>query len=249
VSSFAAYPSLHGRGVLVTGGASGIGRAVVENFAAQGSRVAFLDYDRTAGEATAAATGAAFVFCDLRDIAALRAAVEQARAAAGPFTVLVNNAARDDRHDIEELTPDYFDERVAINFRHVPFATQAVLADMKAAGGGAVVNFSSISWVTKNERLPIYEACKAACWGLTRGLARDLGKHRIRVNCVFPGWVKTERQLALWHTPEAERQNFAQQCLGEWVLPDDLARMVLFLSADDSRMITSQSFTVDGGRT
>ena len=245
--TFARYPSLSGRAVLVTGGASGIGAQVVRRFAEQGARVGFLDFDAAAGAAVAGETGAAFIACDLRDIAALRAAVAEAGRRLGDITVLVNNAARDDRHAIETVEPDYWDERMATNIRHQFFCAQAVVPMMRRAGGGSIVNLGSVSWMKAQGGMPAYTAAKAAVRGLTRGLARDLGPDRIRVNEVVPGWVYTERQIALWVTPEAEARSQAQQCLKGRLQPDDIARMVLWLAADDSAMVTAQAFVVDGG--
>ncbi len=244
---FARYPSLQDRVVLITGGASGIGASMVEHFALQGSRVGFLDFDRAAGEAMAARTGAIFVFCDLRDIAALRAAVRQAADALGPITVLVNSAARDDRHGMEAVEPEYWDERMHTNLRHMFFCAQAVAPMMKAAGQGSIVNFGSVSWMKAQGGMPAYTTAKAAVHGLSRGLARDLGGHGIRSNVVVPGWVFTERQEALWATPAAVADTLARQCLHEKLRAPDLARMVLWLAADDSRMVTAQTFVVDGG--
>jgi NAD(P)-dependent dehydrogenase (short-subunit alcohol dehydrogenase family) len=250
---FASYPSLRDRAVFITGGASGIGASIVEHFAAQGSRVAFVDVDDAAAAKTVAAIRTAghaephYQRCDLRDIAALKAAIAAARARIGPIAVLVNNAARDDRHTIDEATPEYFDERIAVNFRHHVFAAQAVLPDMRAARAGSIINFGSISWLTKNPKLSIYQAAKAATWGFTRGLARDVGPDGVRVNCVVPGWIMTERQLALWLTPDSEVELMRSQCLKEKLYPPDIARMVLWLAADDSRLVTAQQFIVDGG--
>lgn len=244
---FAIYPSLAGRGVLITGGASGIGAQMVARFAQQGSRVAFLDFDAAGGAQVAAATGAAFLPCDLRDIAALRAAVAEAGAQLGDITVLVNNAARDDRHAIEDVEPDYWDERIATNLRHQFFCAQAVVPMMRRAGGGSIVNMGSVSWVNRTGGMPAYAAAKAAVRGLTRGLARDLGPDRIRVNEVVPGWIMTDRQKALWLTPEADAQRDQRQCLKGHLLADDVARMVLWLAADDSAMVTAQNFVVDAG--
>lgn len=244
---YALYPSLAGRSVLVTGGASGIGAQIVRRFAGQRARVAFLDFDAAAGAAVARETGSAFIACDLRDIAALRAAVAEAARLVGEITVLVNNAARDDRHALEQVEPDYWDERMATNLRHQFFCAQAVVPMMRRAGGGSIVNLGSISWVKAQGGMPAYTAAKAAVRGLTRGLARDLGPDRIRVNEVVPGWVYTERQIALWVTPEAEARSQGQQCLKGRLQPDDVARMVLWLAADDSAMVTAQSFAVDGG--
>ncbi len=244
---FAIYPSLRGRGVLITGGASGIGAQMVARFAQQGARVAFLDFDAEGGVRTAAETGATFIACDLRDIAALRAAVAQASTQVGDITVLVNNAARDDRHPLESVEPDYWDERMGTNLRHQFFCAQAVVPMMRRAGGGSIVNMGSVSWMNRQGGMPAYTAAKAAVRGLTRGLARDLGPDRIRVNEVVPGWIMTDRQKTLWLTPEADAQRDQRQCLKGHLLPDDVARLVLWLAADDSAMVTAQHFVVDAG--
>jgi NAD(P)-dependent dehydrogenase (short-subunit alcohol dehydrogenase family) len=253
MGAYAIYPSLQGQVVLVTGGATGIGESVVRNFCRQGARVAYLDINREAGEklrdALASETGNAplFLFCDLTDIAALQAAVGEAQRALGTIRTLVNNAANDDRHSVESVTAEYWDNRLAVNLRHQFFAAQAVIPGMKAAGGGSIINFGSMSWRAAMGGMPAYVTAKAAIEGLTRGLARDVGKSNIRVNLVIPGWVMTERQLKLWVTEEGERTMDRMQCLAGRVQPDDLARMVLFLAADDSRMCTAQAFIVDGG--
>ncbi len=248
----AIYPSLSGRNVLVTGGASGIGAAIVRAFAAQGAKVGFVDLLEDAGAALAAELSAGgadvrFLPVDLTDIAALRDAVAAFAAALGPIDVLVNNAANDTRHDWRTETPETWDARVAVNLRHFFFAIQAVAPGMIEAGRGSIVNFGSISWRTGLGGMPAYTASKAGIEGLTRSFARDLGPHRIRVNCVLPGWVMTERQLALWVDENAARVIAERQCLPDRIQPDDLARMVLFLASDDSAMCTSQSFVVDGG--
>jgi len=250
--TFARYPSLARRTVLVTGGASGIGAAIVEAFCQQGARVAFLDRDETAaakllGQLDSGGEAPLFLSCDLTDIAALRRAVSRAAAERGPITILVNNAARDDRHAIEAVTPEMWDGIMANNLRHQFFAAQAVIAGMAAAGGGAIVNLGSISWVVGQGGMPGYLSAKAAITGLTRALARDLGPKNIRVNTVLPGWTMTERQLTLWLTPEAEKDLMARQCLKCRLMPRDIANMVLFLTADDSAMCTNQSYIVDGG--
>jgi D-xylose 1-dehydrogenase len=250
--NFARYPSLDQRVVLVTGGASGIGASIVEAFWQQGARVAFLDRDEAAAVKLLAQLGSGdgaplFLGCDLTDIAALRAAIARAAAALGPITILVNNAARDDRHAIEAVTPEMWDGIMANNLRHQFFAAQAVIAGMEASGGGAIVNLGSISWVVGQGGMPGYLSAKAAITGLTRALARDLGPKNIRVNTVLPGWTMTERQIALWLTPEAEKDLMARQCLKRKLMPRDIANMVLFLAADDSAMCTNQSYIVDGG--
>jgi NAD(P)-dependent dehydrogenase (short-subunit alcohol dehydrogenase family) len=253
VGGFASYPSLEGRPVLVTGGGSGIGASIVEHFCAQRARVAFVDIERAASEALVAAIAARghpaplFLPCDLRDIGALRAAVAEARARIGPARVLVNNAAHDERHALEAVTPEYWDDRMAVNLRHQFFAAQAVAPDMAAAGGGSIVNLGSTSWVVGQGGMPAYLTAKSAVAGLTRALARDLGPRNIRVNCVLPGWIMTERQVRLWLTPEGEAELLRRQCLKRKLLPEDIARVVLFFAADDSGACTSQSYIVDGG--
>lgn len=248
----AIYPSLQGRTVLVTGGASGIGEAIVRRFASQGARVGFLDIAAERGEALADELAAAggevrFVPCDLTDIPALREAVQQVADALGTIRVLVNNAANDDRHDWREVTPAYWDERQAVNIRHQFFTIQAVAPGMIEAGGGSIVNFGSISWMLGQGGMPGYTTAKSAVHGLTRSFARDLGRHGIRVNSVTPGWVMTQRQLDLWVTPEAMREIEQGQALPGHVQPDHLARMVLFLAADDSAMCSAQNYMVDAG--
>src|ERR1700674_1207064 len=253
MSTSALYPSLKGKSAVVTGGASGIGASIVEQLAAQGVRGAFLDMDqdaaRTLFEAIAARghERALFFPCDLRDIAALRTAIDEARARIGDPHVLVNNAARDDRHSIESVTPDYWDERMATNLRHQFFATQAVAEGMKRLGSGSIINMGSTSWRLGSGGMTAYVAAKAAVEGLTRALARDLGPSNIRVNCVLPGWIMTERQIRLWLTPEAEVDLMKRQCLKEKIYPIDIAAVVLWLAADDSRMATAQAFIVDAG--
>jgi NAD(P)-dependent dehydrogenase (short-subunit alcohol dehydrogenase family) len=252
-TTYATYPSLRDRVVFVTGGGSGIGASIVEHFVEQGARVAFVDIDRKASEGLCTRLNdradhkPLYIYCDVRDIDALRAAIARTREALGDASVLVNNAARDDRHPMENVTVEYWDERVAVNLRHQFFAAQACAEQMKRLGGGSIINFGSISWMTRTGGMPAYTTSKAAVQGLTRGLARDLGPFNIRVNTVVPGWVMTERQRTLWLTPEGERQMDEQQCLPGRLQGADLARMVLFLAADDSRLCTAQNFIVDAG--
>jgi NAD(P)-dependent dehydrogenase (short-subunit alcohol dehydrogenase family) len=254
-SGYARYPSLADRVVLVTGGATGIGATLVEEFAAQASKVAFLDIDHAAGEALAARVAAAsahaplFVRCDLRDIDTLRAAVAQVRSHWGAIGVLVNNAANDQRHALDGVSAESWDEGVAVNLRHQFFAAQAVAGDMRAAGRGSIVNLGSVSWMLKQGGMPVYTTSKAAVQGLTRSLARDLGPCGIRVNTIVPGGVMTEKQLRLWATEEALRELERSQCLPGRLQPADIARMALFLAADDSAMCTAQDFIVDAGWT
>jgi D-xylose 1-dehydrogenase len=250
---YASYPSLEDRVVFVTGGGSGIGAAVVEHLCGQRARVAFVDIQREASEALVARIAGrglpapAFIPCDLRDIAALRAAVARAEARLGAVRVLVNNAAHDERHAIEAVTPEYWDDRFAVNLRHQFFAAQAVVPAMAAAGGGSIINFGSTSWLVGQGGMPAYLSAKAAVAGLTRALARDLGPRGIRVNSIVPGWIMTERQITLWLTPEGEEELMRRQCLKRKLVPEDIARVVLFLAADDSDACTNQSYVVDGG--
>ncbi|MBN3764873.1 SDR family oxidoreductase [Burkholderia sp. Ac-20365] len=249
---YARYPSLVDRTVLITGGATGIGASFVEHFVAQGARVAFFDIDETAGDALADQLGDSchkplFLRVDLTDIDALKKAIADVRSALGPIEALVNNAANDKRHKIEDVTPESFDAGIAVNIRHQFFAAQAVAEDMKAARRGSIINLGSISWMLKNGGYPVYTLAKASVQGLTKGLARDLGPFNIRVNSLLPGWVMTEKQKRLW-LDDAGRLAIKQgQCIDGELLPEDLARMALFLAADDSRMITAQEVIVDGG--
>jgi D-xylose 1-dehydrogenase len=249
----ASYPSLEERAVFVTGGGSGIGASIVEHLCEQRARVAFVDIQHEASRALVkrirerGAPAPAFIACDLRDIAALRAAVEEARALHGPARVLVNNAAHDERHSIESVTPEYWDDRFAVNLRHQFFAAQAVAPAMAEAGGGSIINFGSVSWMIGQGGMPAYLSAKAAVAGLTRALARDLGPTNIRVNAIVPGWIMTERQITLWLTPEGEQELLRRQCLKRRLVPEDIARVVLFLAADDSGACTNQSYVVDGG--
>ncbi len=250
--TYALYPSLKDRPVVISGGASGIGEALVRNFAGQGARVGFVDIaveagERLAAELTAAGQTVRFTRCDVTDIAAYQAAIAGFAAAHGDARVLINNAAHDQRHDWAEVTPEYWDDRMAINLKHYFFAIQAVAPGMIRAGGGSIVNFSSISWMVMSPELPIYETAKAAAHGLTRSMARELGQSHIRVNTLSPGWVMTERQKTLWLNPESERQLERDQALAGRLQPDDCARMALFLGADDSAMISAQQFLVDAG--
>ena len=246
---FANYPSLSGRTVFVTGGASGIGAEIVTAFAKQGAKVGFVDMDVAGSEALLAKLEGTHGFapCDLRDIEALKAAFAQLVEALGPAEILVNNAARDDRHDWREVTPEYWDERQNNNLRHMFFAIQAVADGMIAAGGGSIINMGSNSWWEAGGGFPAYTTAKAAVHGLTRTMARDLGDHRIRVNTVVPGWIMTERQKQLWVTPEALAKQIDRQCLPDPIDPVYVARMVLFLASDDSAACSAQNFMVEGG--
>ena len=252
-AGWAKYPSLAGRSVLVTGGGSGIGAQIVRRFCEQECKVAFVDLDEAVSEELAARISAdgllppLFMRCDLRDIEALRACVAKAGAENGPITALVNNAARDDRHAWNTVTPEFWDERFAVNLRHQFFAAQAVHPMMRDAGGGSIINMGSTSWMVGQGGMAAYTAAKSAVLGLTRSLARDWGPDNIRVNSVAPGWIMTERQIKMWLTPEGEAELMRRQCLKRKLYPDDIARVVLFLCADDSSAMTNQSYIVDGG--
>jgi NAD(P)-dependent dehydrogenase (short-subunit alcohol dehydrogenase family) len=250
LTATAAYASLAGRVAVVTGGASGIGRAIVRALSGQGARVAFLDRDAEAAAATVslcAGSRPLFLPCDLTDPEALRLALAQVTDRCGPAAVLVNNAGNDDRHTTASVTPAYFDDRVAVNLRHMLFASQAVIPGMVASGGGSIVNLGSIAWKMADGGCPVYVTCKAAVHGLTRALAREFGQQGIRVNTILPGWVMTERQRALWVDAAAEAEIDRAQCLKGRLLPEDIAAMVLFLASDQARMCTAQEFIVDGG--
>lgn len=248
----AQYPSLLDVPVVISGGASGIGEALVRHFAAQGARVGFVDIQAERGAALAAALVAEgclvrFAACDVTDTESYRAAIAGFAAAHGAALVLVNNAAHDARHDWSAVSPEEWDQRLATNLKHAFFAIQAVAPGMIAAGRGSIINMGSISWMILVPRLTVYEVAKAAMHGLTRSMARELGGHGIRVNTLVPGWVMTERQLQHWVDEEAERLIDASQALRGRLDPADIARMALFLAADDSRMISAQKFLVDGG--
>ena len=243
------YLSLRGKTVFVTGGASGIGAEIVKAFAEQGAKVGFVDMDRQGSEALLAELTGEQIFaeCDLRDIDALKVAFSKLAAKLGPAEVLVNNAARDDRHDWRDVTAEYWEERQNNNLRHMFFAIQAVADGMIAAGGGSIINMGSNSWWEAGGGFPAYTTAKAAVHGLTRTMARDLGSHRIRVNTVVPGWIMTERQKELWVTPEALAKQIERQCLPDPIDPIYVARMVLFLASDDSAACSANNFMVEGG--
>ncbi|HUL63579.1 MAG TPA: SDR family oxidoreductase [Burkholderiaceae bacterium] len=246
------YTSLRDRLVFVTGGASGIGAGIVEAFVRQHSRVAFVDIDTAAAHAlTARLEGlgppALFLRCDLADIDALRAAIADVGERIGPIGVLVNNAANDERHDIDAVTPAYWDRALDINLRHLFFAAQAVRPQMRKLGGGSIVNFSSIAWMSGVKRLIAYTTAKAAIVGLTRSLAMELGDDNIRVNAIAPGAVMTEKQLRMWHTDKTTADLVARQAIHERMSEAHIAPAVLFLASDDSRLITKQCLTIDGG--
>lgn len=250
---FGSYPSLRNRVVVVTGGASGIGEKIVEQFAKQGARVAFLDIQDEAGAQLVkkvSANGDAepyFLPCDLTDVDATRGCVQSVIAKFGTVDVLVNNAANDTRHSVEEVTPEYWDRAMAVNLRHQFFVTQAVIPAMKKEGRGSIINLSSISWMIPATGLPVYVTAKAAIVGLTRTLAHELGADNIRVNCILPGAIHTERQKKLWFTEAYVAEILRRQALKRIISPDEVARLALFLAADDSSAITSQSYIIDGG--
>ncbi|WP_274423672.1 SDR family NAD(P)-dependent oxidoreductase [Chelativorans sp. YIM 93263] len=247
------FPDLEDASVLITGGGSGIGAALVEGFFRQGARVAFIDIAEDESRALCERLGQEeghvplFLHADLRDITSLRKAAEEAAQANGPVSVLVNNAAWDDRHEIEDVTPDYWDNNQAINLRPQFFAIQAVVPGMKAAGGGAIINFTSISYMINQGEMPAYTAAKGGIVGLTKGLAGALGPSGIRVNAIAPGWVLTERQKELWVTDEGLQSHIERQCLREPLQPADMVGPCLFLASSLSRMMTAQTLIVDGG--
>jgi NAD(P)-dependent dehydrogenase (short-subunit alcohol dehydrogenase family) len=244
---FATYPSLRDQVAFVSGGATGLGAEFVTQLAAQGVRVAFVDVQDDAGEALAVDVGAAYQHCDVRDVDALQSTIAEAADRLGPVTILVNNAANDERHRVGSLSVQEWDDRLNVNLRHHFFAAQAVAPMMRAAGRGSIINLGSISAHIDLLDLPVYIAAKSAIEGLTRTLARELGPDGIRVNCVIPGWIMTERQLTHWITPDAEAAIERNQALPQKLYPADVARMVLWLAADDSRSCTAQMWVVDGG--
>src|SRR5579862_507446 len=251
--SRATYPDLAGKSVLITGGGSGIGAAFTEAFRRVLFRSAFLDIAADPSQALAKKIAAEtnntphFFPCDVRDISALQSAIDQAHTRIGDISILINNAASDDRHSFESVTPEYWDERFATNLRHMFFAAKAIAPRMQRLGGGSIVNMSSIIWRLAHTGLPAYITCKAAVIGLTRTQAREYGPHNIRVNAISPGAVWTERQIKLWYTPEFEQEMMTGQCITARVLPEDIANMALFLASDAAAKCTAQDFTVDAG--
>jgi D-xylose 1-dehydrogenase len=252
MKAYATYPDLAGKCVVITGGGTGIGAEMVRAFVLQGARVTFFDIDEQASIklAQTLAGGAhppVFQRCDLTDLAAVDAAFAEVAQRAGPVEVLINNAANDDRHQIGDVTPAYWDARMAVNLRHQFFCAQAVTAGMRAKGEGVILNLGSISWHLALPNLSLYMTAKAAIEGLTRGLARDLGEHGIRVNCIIPGAVRTPRQSELWHTPDEEAKILAAQCLRQRVEVEDVAALALFLSSDNAARCTGRDYFVDAG--
>jgi NAD(P)-dependent dehydrogenase (short-subunit alcohol dehydrogenase family) len=249
---FATYPSLRGRTAFVSGGASGLGAEFVSQLAGQGARVAFIDIDLDRGKALEQAlrddgADALFAECGVRDVPALQAAISRSAEQLGPIRVLVNNAANDHRDKVVEMDQALWDDRIAVNLRHHFFTAQAVAEMMRDAGSGSIINLGSISAHIDLMDLPGYITAKAGVEGLTRTLAREYGPWYIRVNCIIPGWIMTEKQLTHWVTPEAEESILRNQCLPDKVYPDDVARLLLWLAADDSRACTAQRWIVDGG--
>ena len=252
---YARYPSLVDRTVFITGGADGIGSALVEQFARQGSRVAFVDKNVEYAKATVqrcidagVAHAPLFYEVDLLDIEALKVACAAAVRDFGSVTVLVNNAANDDRHDWQDVTPEYFDNRINTNLRHYFFAIQALAPQMIDAAHGSVINIGSSSYMMQEDFFPGYAIAKSAVEGITRTMARTFGPHGVRVNTVLPGWVPTERQLTKWWSPAGEEGTMRDQAIKRRIMPDEFAQMVLFLAADDGAACTAQQFMVDGGR-
>ena len=252
-TALASYPSLRGQRVFITGGGTGIGAAIVTAFCQQGAQVAFVDVAEAESLALAQRLADAghtkpwWRRCDVRDVAALQGTMAQAVHELGDFSTLVNNVARDDRHTLESVTPDYWDERMAVNERPAFFAIQSIVPGMKRLGGGAIINFGSTGWQTKGSAYPCYAIAKSSVNGLTRGLAASLGVDRIRINTVSPGWVMTDRQIKLWLNAQGEEDIKRNQCLPDKLAPSDVARMVLFLASDDGAMCTAQEFKVDAG--
>ena len=247
--NFAVYPSLLQKTVFVTGGALGIGAEIVTAFAKQGAKVGFLDLDLDASQKLVKKLGdnVHFEICDLTNISAMQTSMKNLKKLIGAADILVNNAANDDRHDWKDVTEDYWDERLSTNLRHHFFAIQHVATEMIKKGGGSIINIGSNSWWETVGGFPAYATAKSAVHGLTRTMARDLGRHRIRVNTVVPGWIMTERQKKLWVTPEGLENQYKRQCLPDLIDPIYVARMVLFLASDDALMCTANNYMVEAG--
>ena len=252
MKELASYPSLKNKVVLITGGASGIGESIVENFLQQGSKVAFIDKENKLGKKLVNKLGnyeykALFKECNLINIDDLKKTISEIKKELGPISILVNNAANDDRHNIESVTPDYWDNRMHSNLRHYFFTIQSVFKDMQRLGDGKIVNIGSFSWMMGQGNMPGYTTAKSAIMGLTRTIARDLGEFNIRVNCVVPGWIITERQKKLWLTNKIKKEQLKRQCIKRMLVPNDIGKMVLFFSSDQSSGCTAQNYVVDGG--
>jgi D-xylose 1-dehydrogenase len=248
----ATYPSLKGKVVIVTGGGSGIGAAITRRFAEQGAKTAFIDIAEEPSKALVAKWAGPgrelhFERADLKNIDALRAAVAAIRNRFGPIDILINNAAHDERHALADLTPEYFDDRIAINLKHQFFMAQAVLPDMVAKKKGVIINFGSTSWMLGHGGMPAYEASKAAIVSFTRSIARAYGEHNVRCLAIAPGWIMTDRQLSLWMTPEGDAERMKGQCVKRPLVPDDMARVALFFASDEAAVMTNQQYVADGG--
>jgi len=253
MNEIAIYPSLKNKVVLITGGAQGIGESIVEQFIQQDSLVAFLDIDVKAGEDLVKKINSKynhnplFIKCDLKDIDELKNSISMVKEKLGKISILVNNAANDERHDIDTVTPEFWDDRMNVNLRHYFFAAQSVYKDMKDLGWGTIVNIGSFSWMIAQGGMPGYTTAKSAVMGLTRTLARDLGVYNIRVNCIVPGWIITERQKKLWLTEEIEKDQLERQCIKRMLMPEDISKAVLFFASDQSSGCTAQNYVIDGG--
>ena len=246
------YPSLKDKVVIITGGASGIGESIVENFLQQGSKVAFLDKDEKLGNTLDkkfinSKNVPVFKLCDLTNIEKLKQSINEVKKKMGLISVLINNAANDERHSLESVTEEFWDDRMNVNLKHYFFAIQSVYKDMKKLSDGKIVNIGSFSWMMGQGNMPGYTTAKSAIMGLTRTIARDLGEFNIRVNCVVPGWIITERQKKLWLTNKIKKEQLERQCIKRMLLPNDVAKLVLFFSSDQSSGISAQNYVVDGG--
>ena len=252
MNEIASYPSLKDKTVLITGGASGIGASIVENFLQQGSKVAFLDKEKDLGnnlidQLKQKNFKPVFKECDLVDIEEMKNKINEIREELGLISILVNNAANDQRHNIDDVTPEFWDDRMNNNLRHYFFTSQSIYRDMKKIGNGSIINIGSYSWMLAQGGMPGYTTAKSAVMGLTRTLARDLGIYNIRVNSVVPGWIITERQKKLWLTPEIEKETLNRQCIKRLLNPNDISKTVLFFASDQSSGISAQNYVVDGG--
>lgn len=253
MNEIASYPSLENKVVIVTGGASGIGESIVEQFVIQKSKVAFIDIEEKLAKNLIERinkkynTKPLFIKCDLKNIFELKDSIQQVKQDLGPISILINNAANDERHNINDVTSEYWDDRMNINLKHYFFAIQSVYKDMKKLGKGTIVNIGSFSWMKGQGGMPGYTTAKSAIMGLTRTLARDLGIYNIRVNCIVPGWIITDRQKKLWLTPEIEKQQLEDQCIKRMLVPEDISKAVLFFASDQSSGCTAQNYVIDGG--
>lgn len=252
MNEIANYPSLDNKVVIVTGGASGIGACIVENFLQQGSKVAFLDKEENLGKKLVKKLSKykyvpVFKYCDLTNIESLKKSINEIKKEIGLISILVNNAANDERHSLETVTEDFWDDRMNVNLKHYFFAIQSVYKDMKKLGDGKIVNIGSFSWMLGQGNMPGYTTAKSAVMGLTRTIARDLGEFNIRVNCVVPGWIITERQKKLWLTDEIKKNQLERQCIKRMLMPEDISKAVLFFASDQSSGCTAQNYVIDGG--